>query len=104
MAKKRKVSGGAPVAEPTEGWNEQGGKLAFKSYEDLADAQDDFHINRDKVMLDDGPDAKRRRKWEQEGELLDTPSIAVRQLLMPCRCGPSTIRRRDLGILLCQRQ
>lgn len=40
---------------------------AYTTYEDLADSEDEFHINRDKVMLDDEPDVKRRKKWQEEG-------------------------------------
>ena len=68
MGKKRKTSGHAAAPETAKGWNEKGGKLGpLKTYEDVADSEDEFHINRDKVMLDDGPDAKRRRKWQEEG-------------------------------------
>jgi U3 small nucleolar RNA-associated protein 3 len=68
MAKKRKAPSRTTVTETTEGWNKKDGKLAaFNTFEDVADEQDEFHITRDKVMLDDGPDAKRRRKWEEDG-------------------------------------
>jgi U3 small nucleolar RNA-associated protein 3 len=68
MGKKRKVSGRSDAIEAPTGWKERGGKLGpIKTYEDIADSEDEFHINRDKVMLDDGPDAKRRRKWQEEG-------------------------------------
>ena len=46
----------------------QDGKLGpIRTYEDVADSEDEFHINRDKILLDDGPDAKRRKRWEEEG-------------------------------------
>ena len=62
MAKKRKAS--AKLAQsPANGSS----KLAVNTYEDVADSEDEFHINRDKVMLDDGPEAKRRRKWQEDG-------------------------------------
>lgn len=68
MAKKRKVSGHSAAEETPAGWNNQGGKMnAINSYEDVADSEDEFHINRDKIMLEDGPDVKRRRKWQEEG-------------------------------------
>jgi U3 small nucleolar RNA-associated protein 3 len=68
MAKKRKVSAPAAGRDSSTGWNDQGGKLhAISSYEDVADSEDEFHISRDKILLDDGPDAKRRRKWQEEG-------------------------------------
>jgi len=67
MAKKRK---GAP--RPSDGPRSldlKDGKLApLRTYEDVADAEDEFHINRDKVLLDEGPDAKRQRKWAEQGK------------------------------------
>jgi U3 small nucleolar RNA-associated protein 3 len=67
MAKKRKAprqSGG-----PKE-FKESDAKIGLiKTYEDVADEEDDFHINRDKVLLGEGPEAKRRRKWAEEGML-----------------------------------
>jgi U3 small nucleolar RNA-associated protein 3 len=65
MAKKRKASGRS--TEP-QGFEPKGGKLGpITTYEDVADSEDEFHINRDKGLLDEGPDAKRRRKWQEEG-------------------------------------
>jgi U3 small nucleolar RNA-associated protein 3 len=77
MAKKRKASGNVAKPDNSNGWGESGGKMKpIKSYEDVADSEDEFHMNRDKIMLDDGPDAKRRRKWQEEGmqsfKLLET--------------------------------
>jgi U3 small nucleolar RNA-associated protein 3 len=66
MAKKRKISSSRATG-PKE-FNVKDGKLGpIRTYEDVADSEDEFHINRDKVMLDDGPDAKRRRKHAEEG-------------------------------------
>lgn len=75
-SKKRK----APSAEKAEkGWSQgsKGGKLGFTSYEDIADEEDAFHLQRDRVLLDagDGPDAKRRRKIEAEGAFLFFPFV-----------------------------
>ena len=41
--------------------------MAVNSYEDVADSEDEFHINRDKILLDEGPAAKRLRKYQEEG-------------------------------------
>lgn len=66
MGKKRKT----PVTrsdEPRE-FDTKDAKIGpIRSFEDVADSEDEFHINRDKVMLDDGPGAKRRKHWEEEG-------------------------------------
>ena len=42
-------------------------KLRISSYEDVADAEDEFHINRDKILLEDGPGRKRQRRIEEGG-------------------------------------
>jgi hypothetical protein len=67
MAKKRKASGHAEPSK-SNGFEERGGKMGqITTYEDVADSEDEFHINRDKVLLGDGLDAKRRKKWQEEG-------------------------------------
>merc|ERR1712093_550390 len=67
MAKKRKASGRFEGGKPENGFESKGGKMGpITTYEDVADSEDEFHINRDKVLLDEGPDAKRRRKWQEE--------------------------------------
>jgi len=72
MGTKRKASGKSVAKNNAPDWNEQGGKLGpIKSYEDIADSEDEFHINRDKIMLNEGPDAKRRRKIDEEGILVN---------------------------------
>lgn len=64
-AKKRKAS---RQAEPTgdKSFRDEG-KVTMTTYEDVADSEDEFHMNRDQVMLDDGPEAKRRRKQQEAG-------------------------------------
>lgn len=69
MAKKRKASGRTGAAENASGFEPRGGKLdPITTYEDVADSEDEFHIQRDKLLLDEGPDAKRRRKWQEDGK------------------------------------
>lgn len=71
MAKKRKASGRFEGAQAENGFESKGGKMGpITTYEDVADSEDEFHINRDKVLLDEGPDAKRRRKWQEEGDYI----------------------------------
>lgn len=66
MAKRRKVLD-HPLREPRP-LDAQDGKLGpIRTFEDVATVEDEFHINRDKVLLDDGPDAKRRKLWEEQG-------------------------------------
>ena len=68
MTKKRKAPSLSAVAEDRNGFEDRGGKMGpISNYEDVADSEDEFHIQRDKIMLDEGPDAKRRRKWAENG-------------------------------------
>ncbi|KAH7321989.1 Sas10 C-terminal domain-containing protein [Rhexocercosporidium sp. MPI-PUGE-AT-0058] len=72
MAKKRKASGRFEGAKAESGFEAKGGKMGpITTYEDVADSEDEFHINRDKVLLDEGPDAKRRRKWQEDDAALE---------------------------------
>ncbi|KAI9738699.1 MAG: hypothetical protein M1834_008204 [Cirrosporium novae-zelandiae] len=69
MGRKRKA--GAPFGQPKS--NEDGNessKLVINSYEDVADSEDEFHLNRDKILLDEGRETKRRRKIEEEEAFL----------------------------------
>lgn len=91
MGKKRKASGRTATANVPKEFDPEDGKLGpIDTYEDVADSEDEFHINRDKILLDEGPDAKRRRKWEEEGE----PNLRVlsSRLLMRFRCVSGAIR------------
>lgn len=66
MGKKRKA--GKPFGEERgEGFEPKLSGLKITTYEDVADSEDEFHINRDKILLDERPEAKRRRKWQEEG-------------------------------------
>lgn len=70
MAKKRKAPSGGASRENVPDDSNKRTKMRIKTYEDVAGSDDEFHINRDKIMLDDGPEAKRRRKVQEDGELL----------------------------------
>jgi len=41
--------------------------MAINTWEDVADSEDEFHMNRDKILLDEGPAAKKMRKYREEG-------------------------------------
>ncbi|KAI4728651.1 hypothetical protein E4T49_03553 [Aureobasidium sp. EXF-10728] len=70
MAKKRKASSAGASRDNVADDSNKRTKMRIKTYEDVAGSDDEFHINRDKVMLDDGPEAKRRRKLQEEEEFL----------------------------------
>ncbi len=44
-----------------------GAQLNINTFEDVADSEDEFHINRDKILLEEGPASKKRRKIQEEG-------------------------------------
>ena len=67
MAKKRKVGGKPYGSGVTERANGNGSRMTINSYEDVADSEDEFHINRDKILLNEGPAQKRQRKLREEG-------------------------------------
>ncbi|KAI4646149.1 uncharacterized protein J4E79_010658 [Alternaria viburni] len=69
MAKKRKAGSGGSRAP--KALKEEDSRMAVNSYEDVADSEDEFHINRDKVLLDEGPAAKRLRKYQEEDKFLE---------------------------------
>ena len=70
MTKKRKA-GGRPFGE-NEIRHERDGdsKLRVNTYEDVADSDDEFHINRDKVLLEESPTQKRLRRAHEQGWFL----------------------------------
>ena len=71
MGKKRKVTGrtkGAADQEPNDG-RELRTRLNIRTYEDVADSEDEFRLNEDRVLLEDSPARKRQRRIEEEGTL-----------------------------------
>ncbi|KJZ72841.1 hypothetical protein HIM_07785 [Hirsutella minnesotensis 3608] len=72
MGKKRKASGhlsgpkGPKELDPTDA------RLGpISTYEDVANSEDEFFLNQDKIMLEDGPNSKRRKKDDEDLELSD---------------------------------
>ncbi|KAF1953359.1 Sas10/Utp3 family protein-like protein [Byssothecium circinans] len=68
MGKKRKAGGRYGESKTPK---EENSKLAISTYEDVADSEDEFLINRDKILLDEGPAAKKLRKWKEEDKFLE---------------------------------
>lgn len=70
MAKKRKVSrasgpSGPKDVDPTEA------RLAIRTYEDIADDQEQYFLDKDKIMLEDEPRSKRLRTGDRLDEFLE---------------------------------
>lgn len=77
MAKKRKASG--RNAQPTgpKDVDPSDARLGpVTTYEDVADSEDEYFLNRDRLMLEDGPDSKRRRRDDDDIELSDEEILA----------------------------
>ncbi|EMD91438.1 hypothetical protein COCC4DRAFT_37475 [Bipolaris maydis ATCC 48331] len=68
MAKKRKAGGGASGASKAP--KEEDSRMRINTFEDVADSEDEFHMNRDKVLLDEGPAAKKMRRYQEEDKFL----------------------------------
>lgn len=79
MGKKRKASGATPRAHSPE----RSSRLAINSWQDVADEQDEFLLNREKILLDEGAAAKRRRRDRAEGMFSQTTSIICSDLKFP---------------------
>lgn len=77
MAKKRKASAAPAASESAPDTSNKRTRMRIDTYEDVAGSDDEFHMNRDKVALDDGPEAKRRRNWAEQG-------MALRFSCFPC--------------------
>ena len=73
MGKKRKVGGRPYVRDEPRDLDDTESKLRINTYEDVADSEDEFHINRDKILLEEGPAQKRRRKIHEDGNFLGSP-------------------------------
>ncbi|KAI9802001.1 MAG: hypothetical protein M1825_003057 [Sarcosagium campestre] len=72
MAKKRKSSNRRDAPAGPAAIDPRGGRLApIKSFEDVADSDDEFAIARDKVLLEESPAEKRKRKWQEEDAILE---------------------------------
>lgn len=68
MGKKRKA-GGKPLGQPgAREIDEADAKLRINTYEDVADSEDEFHINRDKILLGEDSQQRKRRRLQEEGE------------------------------------
>lgn len=79
MAKKRKAHRGADQSKDGElgGPPASESRLRVNTYEDVADSEDEFHINRDKVLLEEGPAQKRQRRAREEGTAREDPTANV---------------------------
>ncbi|KAF4437512.1 SAS10 involved in silencing [Fusarium acutatum] len=72
MAKKRKASGRSNAPSGPKELDPSEARLGpITTYEDVADSEDEYFMNRDQILLDEAPDSKRRRKEDFDIELSD---------------------------------
>ena len=70
MAKKRKAQARAQEDKPDIELDPRESRKRIKTFEDVADSDDEFHLNQDEIRLGEAPEAKRRRKWAEQEEFL----------------------------------
>lgn len=70
MVKKRKAGGRPSGNHEARSMNSGESRLRINTYEDVADSEDEFHINRDKILLEEGPAQKRQRRALEEGRCI----------------------------------
>ena len=90
MGKKRKAIG-RPAAEM------QNVQTKYDVDEQFADSEDEFFAGRDKILLDEGPAGKRRRKLEEQGKRMRILWIClvVKVLTISFRTVSTALRRRS---------
>ncbi|KAL9103355.1 MAG: hypothetical protein Q9187_009015, partial [Circinaria calcarea] len=71
MAKKRKAGSKASDQPSIQDFNPGNAKLRTNTFEDVADSEDEFFINRDKILLEEAPAQKRQRKIHEADEFLE---------------------------------
>ncbi|KAI5459878.1 Sas10 C-terminal domain-containing protein [Mariannaea sp. PMI_226] len=72
MGKKRKASGRNDQSSGPQELDPSDARLGpIATFEDVADSEDEYFINRDRIMLEDEPGSKRRRKDDEDFELSD---------------------------------
>lgn len=76
MGKKRKASRQPVAPSGPRDVDPDDARLQVNSYEDIADSEEEYFINKDKVLLDDSPSAK-RRKAEKEDAMFESSDEEV---------------------------
>ncbi|KAI0881971.1 Sas10 C-terminal domain-containing protein [Annulohypoxylon maeteangense] len=72
MGKKRKASSGPSQPKGPREYDPADARLGpINSYEDVADSEDEYFLNKDQILFDDGPKSKKQRRIEEEDEFLE---------------------------------
>lgn len=76
MAKKRKASRASGPSGPKD-VDPSDARLAIRTYEDIADDQEQYFLDKDKIMLEDEPRSKRARTDDRIDEFLEATDEEV---------------------------
>lgn len=71
MAKKRKATVASQEQNEEIKLDPRDSRKRIRTYEDVADSDDEFRLNQDEVRLGEAPDAKRRRKMREDEQFLE---------------------------------
>ncbi|KAI9713923.1 MAG: hypothetical protein M1820_000653 [Bogoriella megaspora] len=70
MAKKRKAPDHTG-SQNGQNSSKYDSRLRIDTFEDVADSEDEFHLSRDKVLLEELPAAKRQRRFQEHDDALE---------------------------------
>ncbi|EME49401.1 hypothetical protein DOTSEDRAFT_49675 [Dothistroma septosporum NZE10] len=70
MAKKRKTAAQAQDLPDATELDSRESRKKIRTYEDVADSNDEFHLNQDEIRLGEAPGAKRRRRHAEQEAFL----------------------------------
>ncbi len=74
MAKKRKASRSVVAPSGPKDYDPKDARLGpITTFADVADEQDEYFLDRDKISFDDAPGTKRQRRQEREDAFLELP-------------------------------
>ncbi|KAL8334707.1 hypothetical protein RB598_009114 [Gaeumannomyces tritici] len=76
MGKKRKASRQPVAPSGPRDVDPADARLLVNSYEDIADSEEEYFMNKDKILLEDGPSAK-RRKADKEDDMFESSDEEV---------------------------
>ncbi|OTA98862.1 hypothetical protein M426DRAFT_325656 [Hypoxylon sp. CI-4A] len=72
MGKKRKASSGPSEPKGPREYNPADARLGpISSYQDVADSEDEYFMNKDQILFDNAPKSKKQKRQEEEEDFLE---------------------------------
>ncbi|XXG96513.1 3-dehydrosphinganine reductase [Hypoxylon texense] len=72
MAKKRKAASGPSEPKGPRDYNPSDARLGpINSYEDIADSEEEYFLNKDQILFENGPKSKKQKRQEEEEAFLE---------------------------------